>query len=414
MFKLKAFLLVACCIITSDAIAKKPTRLINTNGSPDSVFTKITKRAQQAVTGMVVICSTVGLLSCAPIYLYEREGSVQNEQVKVEPVADWEWQDHEWGGRIAVSTHDGEVIGFDDETKRVARQKLDNLSELAQDFSMKMKKFGRVRSYDPSWHFHFEEVSIVHDQLRSWLSIYGDNPKYYAFDPSFMENLRSALDNSILNEIGNEFGIEFGGVLLEGFDNFGWVFSKRNWPSQLGFSKEDVVWGLSGLDIAKFNSMRSQIQPYDYYGTVVLYSTDEDGYHIGQVLGQSEFLPQLLKATSVFEEQQEKLISVGDIEGINIADDLVQPSHQLVGKHIEFPASTIVQVIHDGGDVITGKIEGYADMVFSNGYILAHTVNDQEGDTEAVHETERGDNTFLLLKYEPTIKKLFDWDKILE
>ena len=413
MLKLKKILLVACCVITSDAIAKKTAGLINTNGSLNSVFTKVTKKAQQAVTGMVVICSTAGLLSCAPIHLYEREGAVQNEQVEtVEPVADWEWQEHEWGGRIAVSKHDGEVIGFDDEIRRIARQKLNNLNELAQDFAMKTKIFSRVRSYDPSWHLHFEEVSVVHDQLRAWVNVYGDNPKYYGFDPSFMENLRSALDNLTLNEIANTFDIEFGGRLLEGFDNFGWVFSKRHWPSQFGFSKEDIVWGLSGLDIAKFNSMRSQFQPYDYYGTVILYRTDDGSYHIGQALDQDESYPQLLKATSFFEDQQEKNISVDDIEGINVADDLVQPSHQLVGKFIEFPANTIVQVIHDGGDVITGRIEGYADTVFSNGYILAHTVDTHAEDTH--HEAERRNTTFLLLKYEPTIKNMFDWDKILE
>ena len=398
---IRVLLLCYCCNTANDVVAKILPKFSKTETSFSSLTSRLKSKVQQVTAGTLVVCSTIGLLSCSPIHLYERE-STSEEQVGHVPIAKIRWQEHEWGGKIAIDNHTNEYVGVDYELKLQSEKRLGELRELAKKFSLEMKKFQRIRAYDPNWHSHFEEVSIVHSQLEAWYSIYGDKPKYYGFDPSFMANLGSALEDSTLDTIGTTFGVEFGGELLEGFDNFGWVFHKREWPPQFGFSKEDVIWGLSGLDVAKFNSMRSHLRASDYHGVVILYRNSDDSYHIGQVFSQIETHPPLLKTTSVFEDQQNYVITTDHIEGINIADDLVHSSHKLLSgsRFIEFPANTIIQVIQGSESILqesNEKLEGRIEMVFSNGYLLATVEAEQEEYP-----------TFLLLKYEPTVKDRFD------
>lgn len=414
---IRTFVLLLLVSLSERGIASPRHALSKMNSSLSSVLAKVKGRAQQAATGTLLVCSTVGLLSCSPIHTYERPVQKDSSSTEIRQLGR-----NTFGGKYAID-RSGEIIGFDRTTQHAAQKEIDKVTELAQSFHDKATEVRRTRAYNAAkWRLRFSELRYLHDRLRSWHATYADHPKEHGFDPSFMASLGAAIEGKtqMLEETQAEYGVEHGGVLLEGFLDFGWVFRKRDaWPPQFGFSKDDVVYGLSGLDVAKFNLLKSsRLRASDYQGVRVLvhYHDAEGKSHIGEVFAQLESLPPLLKMTSVFAEQQEQVIAVDQISGVFIADNPIYPAHKLAGRYIEFPADSIVEVLQGNGELIgqvdTTKWFGAADMMFSDDHVLARILSHPIEGSDDFKQLETP--IHVLLEYKPTVKLRFDWDKIVE
>lgn len=412
---IRMFVLLLLVSLSEQVISSPRHALSKVNSSLSSVIAKVKGRAQQVATGTLLVCSTVGLLSCSPIHTYERPVQENSSSTEVR-----QWGRNTFGGKYATD-RSGEIIGFDRTTQHAAQKELDKVTELAQSFHDKATEVRMTRAYNSAkWRLRFSELRYLHDRLRSWHATYADRPKAHGFDPSFMTSLGAAIEGKtqMLEETRAEYGVEHGGMLLEGFLDFGWVFRKRDaWPPQFDFSKDDVVYGLSGLDVAKFNFLKSsRLRASDYQGVLVHYHDAEGKSHIGEAFAQLESLPPLLKMTSVFAEQQEQVIYVDRISGVFIADNPIYPSHKLAGRYIEFPADSIMEVLQGNGELIeqidATKWFGAADMVFSDDYVLARILSYPIEGSDDFKQLEAP--VHVLLEYKPTVKLRFDWDKIVE